>query len=153
MGQPQPPQKQSTKARVHEVFKKRLDELAEKSQLAEEGLRGGQREWYVPSDLGAEDLFDIAKLHDTSFDRGEVNANYSQCFQSATDMGTVGDVISLKTQIDYNAAEERQFRFRHASVCRNLAHAMARRRAQGNGPTFAYVEKQAGDAIKAGSGS
>lgn len=149
---PQPPTGASSKGRVHEVFRKRITDLIDKAaNKAEAFTRGEQRKWDIPKDLSASDLFRVASLHTPSFKRDEINTNYLQCFQSAKDMGTVGDVVSLKFQIDYNAAEERAFRFRHASVCRNLCHALSRRRAHGNGPTFVYIEREAADRIRAGA--
>lgn len=152
MADPKPPQKQSTKGQVHPAFKKRLDELAARAlNFAKAFMREEQRKWNVPDDMEAENLFEIQSLHKPSFDRDSINANYSQCFQSVDDMGTVGDVIGIKFQLDYMAAEERQFRLRHASTCRCLTHAMGRRRAHGEGPVFPAIERQAGDAIKSGS--
>lgn len=80
-----------------------------------------------------------------------MNANYAECFQDVADMGTTGDVIALKQQIDYIACEERAFRFRHASVCRLMAHAASRQRGHGIGNTFTHIEKQVADCIKAGA--
>lgn len=149
---PQPPKGASSKGQVHPVFIKRIRELISKgTNFAEAFKRGEQRKWNVPDDLSAANLFEVPKLHEPSFEREEINTNYLQCFQSAEDLGTIGDVLSLKFQMDYNAAEERQFRFRHASVCRNFSHAMSRRRAHGDGPTFDDIEREAGDRIKAGA--
>jgi hypothetical protein len=149
---PQPPKKASKKAQVHPVFKERLTDLKKQGEnFAKAFKREEQRKWNIPSDLSASDLFQIASLHKPSFEREPINTNYLQCFQSKDDMGTTGDVVSLKFQIDYNAMEERAFRFRHASVCRNLSHAMSRRRAMGDGPMFPHIEQQASNAIKAGA--
>jgi len=149
---PRQPKGATSQGKVHPVFIKRLRELIAKgTNFAEAFKRGPQRKWNVPDDLAAPNLFEIPKLHEPSFEREVINTNYLQCYQSPKNMGTVGDVLSLKMQIDYNACEERQFRFRHASVCRNLCHALARRRAQGDGPTFSYIEREAGDRIKAGA--
>lgn len=146
------PHKGISRGQVHDVFKNRLRELAEKGLKAAKAMRcQDQREWYIPATLGANDLLQVAELHKPSYDRTPINTNYLECFQSPKAMGTVGDVVSLKLQIDYVAMEERAFRFRHASVCRNLAHAMSRRRAHGDGPAFPYIEQQAGDAIQAGA--
>lgn len=149
---PKPPGGSTSKAKVHDGFRQRLMDLIEQSSVfAEAFKRQGQRGWNVPSDLEATSLLDIGALHKKSFDRQASNNNYLECFQSATDMGTVGDVIGLKMQIDYVAAEERQFRFRHASVCRNICHAMSRRRAMADGPVFREIERQVGDVIRTGA--
>jgi hypothetical protein len=141
----------TTKAKVHDVFSKRLEELRERGADVSEGLQGsGQRKWYIPTDLKAEDLFDLAKLHEPSFDRTEANTNYVECFQDKAGPGTTADVVSLKRQVDYNAAEERAFRFRHASPCRCLVHAACRRHFHDSGPVFAYVRQVEEDIIRAG---
>lgn len=150
---PQPPKLVSSKkGQVHTVFKDRLTDLKEQGEnFGKAFTRAVQRGWNIPAKLSASDLLDISKLHKDAFNRDPINTNYSECFQSKTDMGTVGDVISLKFQMDYNATEERAFRFRHASVCRNLSHAMSRRRAMGDGPMFTRIEQQASNAIEAGA--
>lgn len=149
---PQPPSGATSKAKVHDGFRQRLTDLmAQSNVFAEAFKRAGQRGWNVPSNLTAPHLFAIAELHKPAFDRQGPNDNYLECFQNAADMGTVGDVIGLKLQIDYVAAEERQFRFRHASTCRNICHAMSRRRALADGPVFREIEKQVGDVIRTGA--
>lgn len=143
--------KGSTKAKVHDVFKDRLDDLKAKGKKVAEGFTAtGQREWYIPEALEAETLFDIAQLHKPVFDREEINTNYVECFQDPESPGTVADIISLNHQQDYNAAEERAFRFRHASPCRLLAHAMCRRYFHDTGPVFEYLRQVEEDIIAAG---
>lgn len=144
--------KGKSKGKVHPVFKDRLDHLKENAGNQAESFRQSeQRKWQVPDELQADDVFDVANLHQQAFDRTEINDNYVDCVSSPKDAGTTGDVISLKLQLDYNAAEERAFRARHASPIRNMCHAMARRKYQKEGPTFDAVEKQAADAIAAGA--
>lgn len=149
---PQPPGGATSKAKVHDGFRQRLmDLMAQSTVFANAFKRADQRGWNVPSNLEAPHLFAIAELHKQAFDRLAANDNYLECFQNSDDMGTVGDVIGLKLQIDYVAAEERQFRFRHASACRNICHAMSRRRALGDGPVFREIERQVGDVIRTGA--
>lgn len=149
---PQPTTRATSRGQVHTAFINRLRELMERGFNFSEAFRGsGQRKWNVPDDLTAVNLMAIDQLHKPSFDREKINTNYSECFQDKDNMGTCGDVVSLKFQMDYNAAEERAFRFRHATVCRNLAHALARRRAHGDGPTFQFIEREAGDRIRSGA--
>ena len=144
--------KGTTKGRVHPVFKDRLTELQVAAVNAAQSFQGiGQRTWDIPSGLQASDIFDIANLHQTAFDRTPINDNYVDCVSDADSAGTVGDVISLKFQMDYNAAEERAFRARHSSTVRCLVHGMSRREFLGSGPTFDAVEKQAADSIAAGA--
>jgi len=140
------------KAEVHEVFRKRLTELVENAQKASDGFTAkGQRAWFIPSDLEAESVLDVPQLHKPSFDRQPINTNYEQCFQDEENPGTVGDVIALKQQVDYNAAEERAFRLRHASVCRCLTHSHGRRFGEAVGPALTYVEETIADMITAGA--
>jgi hypothetical protein len=148
--------KGSKKADVLPPFNTRLAEL--KSQALEQAMefRGdGSRPWNVPADIEAEHLFnDIPTLHggsDTGFDRTEINTKYAECFQDPAAPGTNGDVIGLKLQMDYLAAMERAFRFRHASTSRLLTHAMSRRWFQANGPVFTFIETAVSNVIKAGA--
>jgi len=144
--------KGTPKAIVHPVFIKRLKQMAQVAEHNAKVLKAEEtnRKWLVPEDLEAQDLFDIPNLHKPSFDRVQVNTNYVECFKSVKDMGTNADVISLKHQMDYVSAEERAFRFRHASVCRCIAHAGARRWFQGTGPLFEYIQKVEEEIIQAG---
>lgn len=140
------------KAKVHEVFKNRLSKLTEWADKAYKAFQQSeQRPWCIPDDLGADDLFKIAKLHEQAYDREEANTNYLECFQDASAPGTTGDVIALKHQIDYVASEERAFRFRHASACRCITAAMGRRCGEGIGPTFPFIEETVSDVIAAGA--
>lgn len=142
----------TSQARVHKTFKTCLDDLKQQAAEQEKGFRReGQRTWNIPSGLTATTLFDVPNLHKGAFDREEANTNYNQLFASADSMGTTGDVIALKQQIEYMAAAERAFRFRHASACRNITHAMGRRQAQGQGATFSYIENSVGRTIKTGA--
>lgn len=142
------------KGEVHEVFKERLTQLEATAEANYEGLKQeGQRIWDIPTDLTAPDLFTIAQLHEPSFDREAINTNYSEVIADGQEPGTVGDAISLTMQCDYNACEERAFRFRHASVVRNIAHAAARQRGRAVGPMFSRIEEDAANSIQAGATS
>ncbi len=143
----------SQKGEVHEVFKNRLKNLKDNAGKNYKGHKfEDQRTWEVPDDLSAEDLFTIEDLHKQSFDRQELNANYVECMADGKSPGTCGDTISLTMQNDYNAAEERAFRFRHASPVRCIAHAAARVRGRDVGPTFPRIEEDATNSLAAGSG-
>jgi len=144
--------KGTVKAKVHPVFTQRLDQLAQVAEQNAKVLKAEEdfRLWLIPKNLSAKDLFDIPNLHKQDFDRTEINTNYVECFKEASAMGTVADVISLKHQIDYVAAEERAFRFRHASVCRCIGHMGARRFFQGTGPLFEYIKFVEEKTIQAG---
>ena len=144
------------KADVLPPFNTRLKELKQQAAQQADAFKGiGFRPWNTPADTAAENLFtDIEHLHggeDTGFDRTTINKTYEECFQDATSLGTNGDVIGLKLQMDYLAAAERAFRFRHASTARLLTHAMSRRHSQAQGPIFPFIEEAVSNVIKAGA--
>jgi len=140
----------TTKARVHPVFTKRLDDLRANAASHVQALTGeGTRQWQVPKDYTG-DLLDVAKLHQPSFDREEINTNYKEVMQDPASPGTVGDVIGLKSQMDQVATEERAFRVRHSSVVRSFVHAGGRRFGQANGRMFDNIQDQAAKMIAAG---
>lgn len=125
--------KGNAQATVHEVFRKRLQELRENAVKAHNALQGkNQRSWEVPKDMTTS-LFNIAQLHQPAFDRQAINDEYSKIMKSPDDAGTVGDVIALKLQVDYNACEERAFRARHNSICRAMCLGHGRRVGHGQG--------------------
>lgn len=137
---------------VHDVFKKRLKNLQGCAQKIYDGFTGsGQRVWDIPEDLSAASLFEIASLHKPSFDRESINTNFKEAIASAENPGTVGDVIGLTLQCDYNAAEERAFRFRHASPVRCFAHSAARQKGRAKGPVLPRIEEDAANSIAAGA--
>jgi hypothetical protein len=147
--------KGTKKGDVLAPFNTRLKELREQALQQATAFRGsGHRVWNIPEDIEAEGLFDLENLHgkaNTGFDRTEINTKYEECFQDAKDPGTTGDVIGLKLQIDYLAAAERAFRFRHASTARLLTHATCRRYFQARGPTFTFAERAVSNIIESGA--
>jgi len=148
--------KGTKKADVLNPFNTRILELRAQALAQAKELKGeGFRKWNIPEDLDATNLFtDLAILHgssDKGFDRTEINKRYEQCFQDPASPGTVGDVIGLKLQMDWLAAAERAFRYRHASVPRLLSHGMCRRWFQAMGPSLAYVETSVRNIIAAGA--
>lgn len=130
---PQGGVKGKTQGSVHPVFTRRLTDLREQAKKAHNALQGKcQREWQIPADF-AGSLLDIATLHQPAFERTPINDNYETVTKDPQNAGTVGDVISLKLQIDYNACEERAFRARHTTLCRAMCIAHGRRFGQGQG--------------------
>jgi hypothetical protein len=121
---------------------------AEAQAIADSFAGEAQRVWQVPAVLDTA-LTDVPNLHEPAWQRQPINANYASAMQS-DEPGTVGDIIGLKQQIDYNAAEERAFRYRHATLCRCLAHQHGRRHGHATSDLFPYVVKQVQDSIKAG---
>lgn len=137
------------KATVDAVFRKRLEQLRATAQAQAQAVTGdGARPWQIPEGTG--DLLNIGNLHKPGFDREQLNTAYSECMQDVNDMGTVGDVVALKQQIDYVAMEERAFRLRHATSCRCQIHAAGRRHGQGVSRTFTNIEQQVSDTIARG---
>ncbi len=141
-----------TKAKTHEVFDKRLYELAKHaSEQAIALVSGGGRPYTRPASLFDRDLLHVPSLHDKGYDRNEINTNYDQVTQSAASPGTAGDAASLKLQGSYNATEERAFRARHATQIRCTVHAHSRLRGHGdNAGVFGRVQSEAVNLIKAG---
>lgn len=141
------------KGKVHQVFKNRLTNLQDNAGKNYKGHKfEEQRVWDIPDDLDVPHLFKIEDLHKDSFKRDEINSNYVECMADGKDPGTNGDTVSLTMQCDYNAAEERAFRFRHASPIRCIAHAAARVRGRDVGPTFSRIEEDAANSLAAGAG-
>ena len=143
------------KGEVHAVFVDRLRELQcrDAGAISDAVMGTGQRIWQIPEGLANVDLFDIANLHKPVFDRTEINDNYVDVMKSPEDdeAGTIGDTISLKNQIDYNAMEERAFRLRHASAVRCNIHAHGRRHGHCISNLFPKIEKQMADMIAMGA--
>lgn len=138
------------KGQIHPVFAARLQELRQQASTIAGAYSGtAVRNWQVPSGLQT-DLLVVPLLHVPAFNRQPINDNYIDAMKSSTDPGTVGDIVSLKQQLDYNAAEERAFRMRHASLGRCLAFAAGRRHGHGVGDVFPLVEQQAANLLAAG---
>jgi hypothetical protein len=125
--------KGKSKATVHEVFRARVRELRSQAVAAHNAHQGkSQRSWQVPEVLETS-LMAIADLHKPAFDRDEINTQYSEVTKSPDEAGTMGDVIALKLQLDYNACEERAFRARHTTLCRAMCLGHGRRVGHGHG--------------------
>ena len=121
------------KAEVHEVFANRLTELRDAAAKAVNSFQGkDHRVWNVPTGLSTA-LLDIANLHLPAFDRTPINEQYVELTAKTETAGTTGDIISLKLQVDYNAAEERAFRTRHMTMSRAFCMGHGRRYGQAYG--------------------
>jgi hypothetical protein len=96
------------------------------------------RQWFLSPDFDG-DLLDPAVLAKAGFERGQLNAAYLKLYRDATDIGAAGEFIAAKQQIDYIAAAERAFRYRHCSVPRALAHTSARRAGLADSPVISNV--------------
>lgn len=120
-------------AQIDPVFADRIRDLQRGCGNQYASVRGEeQRRWQTPPGFSG-DLLDPAELHRPAFDRTAMNAQYEAVTRSVEEAGTISDVIGLKLQIDYNAAEERAWRLRHASLVRCLYHSHGRRYGQAFG--------------------
>lgn len=142
-------------AEVFNVFSERIDDLSQTlaTQLAESRLGAKPRPWYLPKGWKDEnrDVLDVPNLHLPDFNRDDLNRRYVECMTPP--VGTVGDIIALKLQIDYMAAEERALRLRHATPIRCIAHSLARRKGHAESDIFPNVVLEVANAIKHGAGS
>jgi hypothetical protein len=131
---------------VDEKFKARITDLETKAKNMAEQFQNQNtyRLWHMPTK--APDPLDVPGLHTDTWDRNNINQTYSETILSGTGKksGTVGDLIAMKWQADFMAAEERAFRTRHASYarCATLAHGRLKGHgaANGNG-IFSFLRK------------
>lgn len=139
------------KAKIHDVFSQQLQlqkDVATSQHTAANG--SGQRMWAVLPAFN-KDLLDPEAMTDAGFNRDELNTNYTECLADVNNLGTTGDIVSLKQQIDYVAAAERAFRYRHCTPVRALAHSAARRYGLANSAVLDLIQQQAANAIAAGA--
>ncbi len=143
--------------RLHPVFLDRVGELRDQAAAiadppGEEEADHGYRDWQIPG--GSAAPLDIVGMI-PAFDRSAINANYRQALgeeDAGATIGTAGDAIALKRQIDYVACLERAYRARHASAIRCRRHAQGRRAGHGHVQgVFGAVIRQTQDAIASGS--
>jgi hypothetical protein len=141
------------KADVHAVFSDRPYDLQDQAGVLADDIKAvKQRIWQIPKKFGSKRLTDVPKLHDPDWERTPINTNYVQCITPPPpDAGTVGDIISLKLQMDYNAVEERAFRMRHATITRSIILEHARRDGHKISNMFPFVVTQASNCIKNGA--
>lgn len=120
-------------AKVHAVVHNRLQDLRDQAKLMTQAIQGQQqRKWQIPKDFTGS-LLDVPTLHEPAYARDAINDEYDQVTKDPRTAGTVGDVVSLKLQIDYVATEERAFRARHASLPRVMCLGHGRRVGHGYG--------------------
>ncbi len=113
----------TTKGIVDGKFTARVTNLEERAQKAAEHFKtqSGFRDWNVPAEL--HDPLDVPSLHVPAWERNSINQLYSESILRGPGKsgGTCGDLIAMKWQADFMAAEERAFRTRHASYTRAMA--------------------------------
>lgn len=113
--------------KVDDKFKDRISDLEEYARDAAEQFKdwARPRSWAVPKVMisAQRDLLDVPGLHQPAWDRNKINEQYSEEALKGPGImgGTVGDLIALKWQADFMAAEERAFRLRHATPARCAA--------------------------------
>jgi len=139
---------------VDSQFTKRIEDLENKAQKMSTTFKSMDdwRPWHVPAELG--DPLDVPSLHNPAWERNNINQLYSETILAASGAkgGTCGDLIAMKWQADFMAAEERAFRTRHASFarCATLAHG----RLDGHGKTgvgiFSFLKNNVQANITAG---
>jgi hypothetical protein len=109
-------------------FLARVTELEQVAQKQSEQFRrqNAVRPWHTPESMKSADLLDVPNLHEPAWNRDALNKQYSLDVLSAdaSSRGTGGDLMALKTQIDFMAEEERAWRIRHATPvrCAAVAH-------------------------------
>jgi len=137
-----------SKGKIDSKFAARVDDLEEKARKMAEHFRTHStfREWHTPKEV--KEPLDVPSLHDPVWDRNDINQLYSVEILAGPgkEGGTVGDLIAMKWQADFMAAEERAFRTRHASLARCAA--MAHGRLNGHGQPGKSVFSFLRDAIQ-----
>jgi hypothetical protein len=133
----------SSKAKVTDVFKKRLNELRDSAGTQARQFRyfTTYREWCTPKDLKNANLYDTPGMHSPTWNRNEINQIYSQEVVAAPgENGCSGGTVAMKLQCDFLAAEERAWRLRHVNLVR--AQAAAHGRLKGHGtPEVSIFDK------------
>jgi hypothetical protein len=123
------------KAKVTDVFRKRLEELREKAATQARQFRYfySYREWSTPKDLKDANLYDTPGMHSPTWNRNEINQIYSNSVQAGPgkEGGCNSGLIAMKLQCDFLAAEERAWRLRHVNLVRAQAAAHGRLKGQG----------------------
>lgn len=144
-----------TKGEVDGKFIARVNDLEQKAQKASEQFRnyGTFREWHMPKEIV--DPLDVPSLHNPAWERNSINTKYSVDILAGPGKqgGTIGDVIAMKWQADWMAAEERAFRTRHASLvrCASLAHGRIHGHGQVGRSVFSFLKDAVQTHITAGS--
>lgn len=115
-----------SKGKIDDVFKDRVDALEDVARSTADSFKknyaqDNYRKWATPKAVA--DLLHTPSMHMPAWDRYKINELYSSEILngSPTNGGTCADLIAMKAQNDFLAAEERAFRLRHASYSRCAA--------------------------------
>lgn len=117
-----------SKGKVDGKFEARIKDLETKAKEISQAFKAAAqpRPWHTPEEMKSRDLLHVPSLHEPCWNRNDINQVYSEQVLKGpgTQGGTVGDLIAMKWQADFMAAEERAFRLRHASMvrCACVAH-------------------------------
>ncbi len=126
--------------RVSDVDKNFYRQLVALQRQAKEHYDKGKNNqpagWMMP-DKGSSgwegDLFDWETMIKKVFERDQANEQFKSAVRDPYRPGNTGDLVITTTQIDYLATMGRAFAMRHTMRWpRAMAHAIARRRAQGD---------------------
>lgn len=147
----------TSKGVVDGTFATRLQELETRAKETAEfykglGSQASRRPWHTPTALADRDLLDVPALHNPAWDRNNINQLYSESILAGpgTEGGTSGDLIAMKWQADFLAAEERAFRLRHASYARCVTVAHGRTNGHGKPAVsvFAFLRESVQNLIE-----
>jgi hypothetical protein len=139
----------TTKGQVDPSFTARVNDLETKANkmATQFKTQNDYRNWHMPDTTG--DPLDVPSLHNPAWDRNSINQLYCVDILAGPGRkgGTVGDLIAMKWQADFMAAEERAFRTRHASLirCATIAHG----RLNGHGTAGKSIFSFLKDAVQA----
>lgn len=137
----------SSKGTVDGKFESRTQDLESAAQQISMAFKTGvqPRPWHTPKDLKDRELLDVPGLDEPGWNRNDINRTYSADVLGGpkSKSGTVGDLIAMKWQADFMAAEERAFRMRHASFvrCACLMHGRLDGHGQSQKGIFSYLKK------------
>lgn len=145
----------TSKGKVDPKFEDRVSDLETKAKKLADQFRnyGTYRDWHTPEKVG--DPLDVPSLHNPTWDRNSINQIYSVDVLGGAGKagGTVGDLIAMKWQADFMAAEERAFRTRHASLvrCAALAHGRMSGHGMAGKSIFSFLKDAIQTHINAGA--
>jgi len=147
-----------TKGFVDNTFSARVDELEEGARTLATQFRtlDDYRPWTMPKVFvdDKRDVLDVPALDEPSWNRNTINYTYSEQVMSGPGAqgGTVGDLIGMKWQADFMAAEERAFRTRHASYarCASLMHGRLDGHGKENRGVFSFLRDGVKNIMEAG---
>jgi|688.fasta_scaffold490056_2 hypothetical protein len=137
----------SPKGKVDGKFEARTQDLESSAQQISQAFKdvSQPRPWHTPKELKERELLDVPGLHEPVWNRNDINKIYSEevLGGSKDKSGTVGDLIAMKWQADFMAAEERAFRMRHASFvrCACLMHGRLDGHGKPEKGIFSYLKK------------